>query len=229
MNENIEIKSDNTLEEFDNKMHTYGRVSTIIIFAMLMLSPIIMSMYFNVDINIKTVLTASAGICALFLPASIVEVITYAPMLGTGATYLAFITGNLTNLKIPCCMNARNLVGTEFGTKENEVVSTISVAISSLVTIVVIAVGVMLLVPLEPIINSPVLQPAFSTVVPALFGALGYQYIKQAPQVAIVPFLLVATICFIVPSLASQVVVLIGVSAIVSIIIARVLYKKGKI
>jgi hypothetical protein len=193
------------------------------------MSPFIMAKYFGVEINLKAGIGASVGICALFLPASLVEVMTYAPMLGTGATYLAFITGNLTNLKIPCCMNARNIVGTEFGTKENEIVSTISVAISSIVTIVVIAIGVMLMVPLEPIINSPTLEPAFSTVVPALFGALGYQYIKKAPKVAIVPILVASIACFLVPSLASQVVVLIGVCAIISIVISRILYKKGKI
>ena len=223
---NNEVKN-NDLEQFDNSMHTWGRISTLVIILMLLASPFIMAMVFNVDVDLKVALGASTGLCALFLPASIVEVITYAPMLGTGATYLAFITGNLTNLKIPCCMNARNLVGTEFGTKENEIVSTISVAISSLVTIVVIAIGVLLMVPLEPIINSPVLEPAFATVVPALFGALGYQYVKQAPKVAIVPFILISGVCFAIPSLASQVVVLIGVGAIVSITIARILYKKG--
>ena len=169
LNKNIEI---NETKTFDNKMHTYGRISTSIIMFILVIVPFIMCEVFDINMNIKAAIGASIGICALFLPASLVEVITYAPMLGTGATYLAFITGNLTNLKIPCCMNARNLVGTEFGTKENEIVSTISVAVSSIVTCLVIAIGVLMMAPLEPIINSPQLQPAFSTVVPALFGAL---------------------------------------------------------
>lgn len=219
----------NDLEQFDNTMHKYGRISTIVLISMFMLYPFLIAMYLGVGIDFKAALGASIGICALFVPSSIVEVITYAPMLGTGATYLAFITGNLTNLKIPCCMNARKLVGTEFGTKENEIVSTLSVAISSLTTIIIIALGVMLLVPLGPIINSPVLEPAFSTVVPALFGSLGYQYIKQAPKVAVVPLLLISILCFAIPSLASQVVILIAVAAIASITIARILYKKGKI
>lgn len=223
-----EMQIDN-LEKFDDIMHKYGRISTVVLIIMLLSTPFLIAMYFGANIDFKSALAGSIGICALFLPASIVEVITYAPMLETGATYLAFITGNLTNLKIPCCMNARNLVGTEFGTKENEIVSTISVAISSITTIIVIAIGVMLMVPLEPIINSPVLEPAFSTVVPALFGALGYQYIKQAPKVAIIPFLLVSVLCFAVPNLASQVVVLIAVAAILSIVIARILYNKGKL
>lgn len=226
VNKDIE-KSD--IEIFDDKMHNYGRISTSIIMFMLVLVPFIISAVFDVNLNIKAAIGASIGICILFLPASLVEVMTYAPMLGTGATYLAFITGNLTNLKIPCCMNARNLVGTEFGTKENEIVSTISVAVSSVVTCLVIAIGVLMMAPLEPIINSPQLQPAFSTVVPALFGALGYQYIKQIPQVAFLPFLIISVVSFFIPELASQIVVLIAVSAIISIIIARILYKNGRL
>lgn len=226
MNGNVKISD---AEAFDNKMHTYGRICTTILMIMFVIMPFIMAMYLNVNINFKAALGASIGICALFLPSSLVEVMTYAPMLGTGATYLAFITGNLTNLKIPCCMNARNIVGTEFGTKENEIVSTISVAVSSIVTCLVIAIGVLLMVPLEPIINSPTLQPAFSTVVPALFGALGYQYIKKMPKVAIIPFLIISLTSFFVPSIASQIVILIAVSAIISITIARILYTKGRL
>ena len=228
MDTSKKIEIDET-EIFDNKMHTYGRISTSIIMFMLVLVPFVMSLVFDININVKAAIGASIGICTLFLPASLVEVITYAPMLGTGATYLAFITGNLTNLKIPCCMNARNIVGTEFGTKENEIVSTISVSVSSIVTCLVIAIGVLIMKPLEPIINSPQLQPAFSTVVPALFGALGYQYIKQMPKVAILPFLITSGLSYFIPNLASQIVILIAISAITSMIIARILYKKGRL
>lgn len=98
-NKKIEVKE---TEIFDNKMHVYGRISTSIIMLMLILAPFVMSLAFDININLKAAIGASIGICALFLPSSLVEVITYAPMLGTGATYLAFITGNLTNLKIPC-------------------------------------------------------------------------------------------------------------------------------
>ena len=157
----------------------------------------------------------------------IAEVITYAPMLGTGATYLAFITGNLTNLKIPCCMTARDIVGTKYGTKENEIISTISVAVSSLVTCTVLILGVLLLAPLTPILQSPVLQPAFNTVVPALFGALGYKYFSKTPLVAVAPFLCMTALCLLVPAAASQVAILVPVSALISIGAARLLYVKG--
>ena len=108
-------------------------------------------------------------------------------MLGAGGSYLAFITGNVTNMKIPCAMNARDIAKTEVGTPENEIVSTISVAVSAIVTTLVILVGVILLVPLQPVLNNPVLQPAFNNVVPALFGALALKYFAKSPKIAIIP------------------------------------------
>ena len=75
-------------------------------------------------------------------------------------------------MKVPCALNARDIAGTKTGTPENEIVSTLAIATSSLVTTVVIMLGVMLLIPLRPVLEAPVLQPAFNNVVPALFGAM---------------------------------------------------------
>lgn len=214
---------------FDDSMHLYGRLWSGVAIAMMVMAPIAAALYLNAMPDYNGLLAGLLGVCLIYLPSSIVEVVTYAPMLGTGATYLAFITGNLTNLKIPCAMNAREICQTTYGTKENEIVSTLSVAVSALTTCVILAIGVVLLVPLAPLLQSPALAPAFSVVVPALFGALGYQYFKKTPIVAIAPFAAMVLLCFFVPSLASQVAVLVPVSALISIAVARVLYKKGKV
>lgn len=212
---------------FDDKMHRYGRAWSIAALVMMLAVPFEMALYLNSPPNVRGLLQGMLSICIIFLPSSIVEVVTYAPMLGTGATYLAFITGNLTNLKIPCAMNAREICGTEFGTRENEIVSTLSVAVSALVTTVVLAVGVLLITPLTPVLSLPALQPAFAVVVPALFGALGYKYFSKMPLVAIVPFVAMTLLCLIVPAAASQVAVLVPVSALLSIGAARIFFKKG--
>lgn len=224
---NMKINEKNS--DFNNKMHTYGRVWTIAIISLLVLIPFVIALHFKASINYKAVIKGALGLSLIFLPSSLVEVMTYSPMLGTGASYLAFITGNLTNLKIPCCMNARNIANTEFGTKENEIISTLSVAISGLITCAVIMLGVILIVPLSPVLESETLAPAFATVVPALFGALGYTYFKKLPKLVPFPLILMSLLCFFVPSLSSQVAILIPVSAIFSIIVARILYKKNKI
>lgn len=214
---------------FDDTMHRYGRIWTGAALVLLMLVPVAVGIYFKAAPPWGGLLGGILNVCLIYLPVGIVEVATYAPMLGTGATYLAFVTGNLSNLKIPCAMNAREIVGTEFGTKENEIVSTLSVAVSSLVTCVVLAVGVLLIAPLAPLLRAPVLQPAFDTILPALFGALGFTYFTKAPLVAVLPLAIMVALCLLVPAAGGQVGFLIPVSALIAMVWGRVLYKKGVI
>jgi len=150
-------------------------------------------------------------------------------MLGAGGSYLAFITGNVTNMKIPCAMNARDIAKTEVGTPENEIVSTISVAVSAIVTTLVILVGVIMLVPLQPVLSAPVLQPAFNNVVPALFGALGLKYFAKSPKIAAIPLLLMCALCIFVPSMISQTSILMIPSGGLALAIGFLLFKKGKL
>ena len=77
-------------------------------------------------------------------------------MLGTGATYLAFVTGNITNLKLPCALNAKENAHVKNGTEEDEVISTIAVASSAIVTTVILAVGV---VAMSPLLSSRLFPP----------------------------------------------------------------------
>lgn len=222
-------KNKTEARSFDDTMHLYGRVWTAICLFLMLCVPLFIGLYFKAAPSLNGVLMGAFGVCLIFLPSSIVEVITYAPMMGTGATYLAFVTGNLSNLKIPCCMNARDIAGTEYGTRENEIVSTLSVATSALVTCVVLMIGVLALTPLTPILSEPALKPAFDNVVPALFGALGYKYFSQAPKIALAPFIAMVGLCLLVPKAADSVAILVPISALISIGVARLLYKKNMI
>ena len=140
----------------------------------------------------------------VWMVSSIAEYLIYTPMLGAGGGYLAFITGNLINMKIPCAVNARDIAGTKTGTAENEVISTLSIAASSLVTILVLAIGVALLVPLQPVLQDPALQPAFDNVVPALFGAMAYKYFRHNMKIALVPLVFMSVLFVLVPALTSS-------------------------
>ncbi|MEG1932604.1 MAG: hypothetical protein RR075_05800, partial [Pygmaiobacter sp.] len=168
-------------------------------------------------------------VASVYLPVSVVEFLIYAPMLGAGGSYLSFITGNLTNLKIPCAVNARDICGTETGTPENEIVSTLSVATSALVTTLVIAIGVFLMTPLQPILSNPVLIPAFDNVVAALFGALGCKYYVKGLRIAALPFLAMSLLCIFVPSVISQVGFLIIPSGLIAIGVSYALFRHNKI
>ena len=110
---------------------------------------------------------------------------------------------------------------------EGEVVSTIAIATSSLVTTVIIAAGVLLLSQIEPFLESPVMQPAFDNILPALFGALGVVFVSKNWKIAITPLLFMIVLFLFVPSLASSVGILVPVGALIAIGVARILYKKN--
>ena len=179
--------------------------------------------------NLGGFLKGFANVGLIYIPVAIVEFLVYAPMLGVGGSYLSFITGNVTNMKIPCAMNARDIAGTEVGTPEHEIISTISTATSAIVTTLVIVVGVVLLIPLQPVLQSEVLAPAFDYVVPALFGALGLKYFAKSPQIAVIPVLFMTLLCIFVPSMINQTSVMMVPCGALALAIGFILYKKDKL
>ena len=216
-------------EDFNNGLHRLGRFTLIAGIIVLMAVPFAFGVLVGVMPDMPAFIRGWINVAVVYFPVSVVEFLVYAPMLGAGGSYLAFITGNVTNMKIPCAMNARDIAKTEVGTPENEIVSTISVAISAIVTTLVILVGVILLVPLQPVLAAPALQPAFNNVVPALFGALGLKYFAKSPQIAAIPLVLMCALCILVPSLITQTSILMIPSGALALAIGFVLFKKGKL
>lgn len=216
-------------KEFNNGLHVIGRVMLIIAIVLLVSVPLIVGMVNGVQPDMGAFFKGLLKIGIIYIPVAIVEFLIYSPMLGAGGSYLSFLTGNVTNMKIPCAMNARDIAKTEVGTPENEIVSTMSVAVSAIVTTLVIVVGVILLTPLQPILQSDTLLPAFNNVVPALFGALGLKYFVKSPKIAIIPLLAMCLLCIFVPSMISQTSTLIIPAGALALVIGFVLFKKGKI
>ena len=191
-------------EKYNESMHMIGRISSTIMLVMLLGAPFVIGMYLGAMPDMKAFIKAFLSIGIVYLASGIVEYLIYVPMLGAGGSYLAFITGNLINMKIPCAVTARDIVGAKSGTPENEIISTLSIAASSLVTIAVLAVGVMCLIPLQPILQTETQQPAFSNVVPALFGAMAYKYYRSNLPVAAVTLAFMTLLFVFVPSLISS-------------------------
>lgn len=192
------------LEKYDRTTHVIGRTATAITLVLLVGAPFVIGSILGAMPNLSAAAKGFLSVGIIWTVSSVVEFLVYTPMLGAGGGYLAFITGNLINMKIPCAMNAREIAGTHTGTPENEIISTLSIAASSLTTITVLAVGVLLLVPLQPILQSEALQPAFANVVPALFGAMAYQYFRRNIRLACVPLAIMTLLFTFVPSLISQ-------------------------
>ena len=214
------------LEKYNERTHLFGRIGLMIGLALLIAAPFVMGISLDAMPNMSAFAKGFAQIAIIYIPSSIVEFLIYVPMLGAGGSYLGFLTGNLINMKIPCAINARDIVGTKAGTPENEIISTLSIATSSLVTTVVIALGVLLLTPIRPILEADVLQPAFNNVVPALFGAMAYKYFRKGKQIVALPLIVMTLLFICVPSLISNVGFLMLLSGAIAIAHAFILFKK---
>ena len=215
-------------EKYSKSTHILGRAVSAITVIMLVGAPFLIGKYLGAFPDIGATAKAFFSVGIVWTVSSVAEFLIYTPMLGSGGGYLAFITGNLINMKIPCAVTARDMVGAKSGTKENEIISTLSIATSSLVTILVLAVGVIALTPLQPVLQSPTLQPAFDSVVPALFGAMAYKYYRKNMSIAVAPLVVMSVLFMLVPSLVGSTSFMIIPAGAIAIGISYYIYKKNK-
>lgn len=209
-------------------IHRSGRIWGIVVGAVLISFPLILSFIFGVLPNFEVLAKGVLATAPMYWAVGIVEIFTYVPMLGAGGTYLSFITGNISNLKLPCAIDAMERAGVKASDEKGEVISTIAIAVSSIVTTVIILIGVVCIVPLTPVLESPVLEPAFDMILPALFGGLAVVFISKNLKLSIAPIILMLALFIFVPALnASTVGIMVPVGVIFTVAVARILYKKG--
>lgn len=184
------------------RMHLIGRLWLGAGMILICTIPLWLALYYDVEPD-WSVFGTAAVISPFILMAlsGVAEPIIYSPMVGVNGMYLSFLTGNLSNLKIPCVVKAQEIAGTKRGTEEDEIVATIAIATSSLVTILIIGIIVLCLAVIpnltEMIDNAPYLTPAFGCVVYALFGSLGGKYIVRNPKLAIGPIIIVVILSIV--------------------------------
>ena len=212
--------------KYMDKVHRWGTIWNLSIMVLFILFPVSVMVIFGVMPDWKALLMGLIATAPMYWAVGVIETITYIPMLGAGGSYLSFVTGNISNLKLPCALNALEQAGVKANSEEGEVVSTI--AVSSIVTTVVIILGVVLIIPLTPILSAPVLEPAFNQMIPALFGGLGVVFISKNLKISLAPIALMLILFIAIPALNEGTVgIMVPVSAVFSIIVSRIMYKKG--
>jgi hypothetical protein len=218
----------NTNLSYMDRVHKDGRIWGIAVACVLFLFPISLSLIFGTMPDFGVLLKGIFATAPMYWAVGIVEIFTYVPMLGAGGTYLSFVTGNISNLKLPCAIDAMERAGVKASDEEGEVISTIAIAVSSIVTTLIIVIGVICIVPLTPVLESPVLVPAFDMILPALFGGLAVVFISKNLKLSIAPIILMLALFIFVPALnASTVGIMVPVGVVFTVIYARILYKKG--
>lgn len=224
-------------KKYENSIHRTGRIGILIGIAfMLGIPAVICSVYDVWPESAAQILAAGGGLFAVFFPTCIAEVFSYTPILGSSA-YITFLTGNVMNLKVPVVVNAQVMTDTASGTEEGDVVATIGVAVSSIVTTLIIVAGVLLLVPLRPILTSPTVKTATTYLLPALFGGIFLSFVnndcgdyvaKGKPLTMIFPLIVVFGINAVIPLSGLEGFVVLICMAL-TVVCALALYKTGVI
>lgn len=226
----MNIKNEEFHAEYQSRVHTAGRVTSILALLMMLAVPAVVCLYFNVFPTMNGFFKGLAMVWMIYLPICIAEVLTYTPMVGISGAYLSFISGNLSNMKIPCAAMAMDNAGVKGSTDEGEVIATLSIATSTIVTEIILIIGVMALVPLTPLLTSKILEPAFQNILPALFGALGVYWIMRQWKLAVTPLVFVILVSSLVPLLTGKSIpagLLIPVSGLLAVLAARFMYNRG--
>ncbi len=204
----------NTNKSYIDRVHSWGRISTISALCVLLMFPTAICLYLNVWPPINGVLEGLLKLIPTYWSVAVIEVIVYTPMLGAGGTYLSFVTGNIANLKLPCAINAMEGAEVKANSEEGEVISTISIATSSIVTTAILAIGIIAFAPfLETFTNSPLLKPAFAQVLPALFGALGAGYFIKHWRISFFPILVMIAVLIFAPTMGASTLLFVGIVA----------------
>lgn len=209
-------------------VHRDGRIWNLSMMVLLFLFPIAVAVIYQAAPDWHGLLMGVIATAPMYWAVGVVETFTYVPMLGAGGSYLSFVTGNISNLKLPVALNALEQADVKVNSEEGEIISTVAIAVSSIVTTLIIILGVLLITPLTPVLNAPVLEPAFAQILPALFGGLGVVFISKNWKIAVAPILLMLVLFIAVPALnAGTVGIMVPVGVLFTLAVSRILYKKN--
>lgn len=218
-------KKNSTEKTYFDHVHTWGRLWTLGAIIVFLSFPLAICLYFNVWPTFTQVMQPALKVMAVYWTTAVVEVLAFVPMMGSGASYLSFVSGNISNLKLPCALASMESAKVRPNTEEGEVISTIASGVSAIVTTLVIAAGVLIFSPFLHYFTDAdsVFAPAFNYVLPALFGALGASYLAKHWRIAIAPVLAGVIILIFAPTMGIG--TLMFPTIVVSIVGAFVIFK----
>ncbi|EGT5271263.1 hypothetical protein KWL13_003525 [Clostridioides difficile] len=211
-------------EEYLPFMIRYGRLTLSLGIIAALVPGIILSFGFGIMPPISALLASTMAIVSMSAPNYIIEPVSYSPILGIPGTYMSFLSGNISNMRLPCSIAAQKAAEVESGTEEGSIISTIGIAVSILVNISILTIGVILGGSVLSKIPAEVVEK-LNLILPALFGSVFGQVFLQDKKLGLVAIVIsVLTIILSKQGIIPQsLVVLICVFG--TILIARAMYK----
>ncbi len=223
------------LDPFTDWAHRSGRIFMIIFTVYMVAMPFILCAVYGCMPDIKMCIPGLVSILVIMAPMSVAEIGSYTPILGS-SSYLTFASGNLMNLKMPCIINAQKIAKVEQSTVEGDAIALIATAVSSSVTIVILALGMLLLSFIQPILENETFATASNYLLPALFGCMslgllgkgsGKTKVKNKLLPAVIPVILVSVLTVLGIASTGIAGILMVVMIPILILISRIMWKAG--
>jgi len=216
-------------ETYEKKVHFFGRTSVILFMFGTTLLPLTLFLKFGILPEKTAFITGATTILGIMVIVSLAEFLSYAPIIGSAGIYIMSITGNTSNIKIPSSVAAMEAVGVDPASEEGEIISTLSIGMSTITTEIVILAGVILLAPFSDVFQNSALTPAFEQIVPALFGGLMITSILKSPRLSVIPIVVALLVMYMIsfPFGEKLAYFSIPITVIVTLIFTRVAYNMG--
>lgn len=184
-------------KEFIPYILRWGRITNL---AALLLSfgPVVANFFVFRLVPDAGMITAAIGsVMSVMVFLCVIEPIAYFPVLGIPGTFMAFLTGNIGNLKLPAAAVAQDAAGVENGTPQGNVIATIGIAVSTVVALVFVTCAVVLGVNILSLLPKAV-TGALVYLLPALFGGMLARFVSGQPKLGAIGIGIAAVVFFIV-------------------------------
>ncbi|MEG2353324.1 MAG: hypothetical protein RSB70_01630 [Clostridium sp.] len=221
-------------KEYIPYISKWGRITNLVGAAISFLPALLLLFVFKLDAPIGAVIAATVAQVSASFAYYVVDPIAFYPILGLAGTYMAFMTGNISNLRLPCAANALDAAGVKAGTKEATIISTLGIGSSVVVNLLMLTMGVFLGTKLISMLPS-VVNDSLKFLIPAIFGAVFIQLSFTAPKIGAIALGISVIMTLVLklgylnflPGYPSYVVALTAVFG--TMFICKVLYKKGRL
>ncbi|WP_271399135.1 small-conductance mechanosensitive channel [Salinicoccus roseus] len=210
-----------SMEVFYRRSHFWGRLTLLVIIIMSLIPPLYISFVLDAHPGWGVIATGLVGYASFIGIMWVLEPITYYPTLGVAGTYLAFLTGNIANMCLPCSSAAQKSVDAAPGSQKAEVAGVFGIAVASLTNIillVIMIIGGTYLISMFP----PFVEGMFGFVLPSIFGAVLGQFAYRTPKYGVIALVIGMAVLF------SPIFSLIKIALCVTLTIAVVLFMEKK-
>lgn len=184
-------------DEYLPKVNRVGKITGYVGVLLAFTPAVLLAIVYGILPKPAALLTAFISGASAFGVLWFVEPISYFPVVGPAGTYMAFLSGNISNMRIPCASMAQVAADVTPGTEKGSVIATLGMAVSIIINVAVLTIGAILGTSVLSMLPDGV-KAALNYLLPALFGALLVQFGMKMKGHSVVMLIIAIVLYFLI-------------------------------